>query len=119
MAVQLVVKITGGPTLFDATITDSTVDASMKFVSGTAYPDEHPMFEHGNSAVYSQGFKDGTNDVGDVSNILPIGYAWSAHVPTYKIQEAIEVDPTQAIPVAPVEDQFDSGGPFDEGGANS
>ena len=118
----LIVKITGGPTLFDATIgaLGATVPG-MYDVDGTAYPDEHPMLEHGNSAYYDRGYPadDGTNAF---ENPLPPGYVWSALVPGYKIQEAM--DDTGKIyqlnpSPTPVESQRgEKGGVYDEAGIN-
>lgn len=109
----LVVKITGGPTLFDATVVAS-VTPGMYDVVGTAYPDEHPMFEHGNSAVFDARW-------GDTTGIYPQGYTWSATVPGYKIQEAVDDSGVyQLEPVAPVEDQrSEQGGSFDPGGTDT
>ena len=118
----LIVKITGGPTLFDATVSalGATVPG-MYDVDGTAYPDEHPMLEHGNSAYYDRGYPadDGTIVF---ENPLPQGYLWSASVPGYKIQEAM--DDTGLIyqltpSPSPVESQRgEKGGVYDEAGLN-
>ena len=122
----LIVKITGGPTLFDATVSalGATVPG-LYDVNGTAYPDEHPMFEHGNSAVYDRRYTDGTDGIFDGTGNLelyPPGYAWAASVPGYKIQEAMTDTGKiyQLEPIAPVESQRgEKGGVYDEAGIDS
>jgi len=110
-----VIKITGGPTLYNATIVDSAV-SGMKDVAGMVYPDEHPMFESANTAVYDDAW-----DAADTPALLPQGYAYACTVPAYKVQEMIEdTNIYQLEPVAPVESQqSETDGPFDEGGAGT
>ena len=117
----LIVKITGGPTVWDATMAVDATLATHVLINGMVYPDEHPMLEHGNSAYYDRGYPadDGTNVF---ENPLPIGYAFSQVVPNYKIQEYVDTDRVYQLNPSPtpVESQRgEKGGPYDEAGLSS
>jgi hypothetical protein len=118
----LVVKITGGPTVFDATMaTDASIATHIK-VTGTVYPDDHPMLEHANSAAFSNGYGQDASGVYDGTSfdLYPVGYPFSQTVPNYKIQEFVDATIVNLKPIAPVESQFaELGGPFDGGGQDS
>lgn len=112
----LVVKITGGPTVFDATVVADTNISGNFIVIGKVYPDDHPMLQSANTAFWDANF-----NTADTTDVVPLAVNFGpVSVAGYKIQEAVDGTTYQLYPFhnQSLEDQVPdtNDGPFDPAG---